>query len=163
MVGAVFFAVRKTRFALLMSAVAAATTVGCGGSESLKKQIAGLETQITSMRADQDRLEERLAAVELASAVPSRAAPGVASARPSVEHPRLKVIHLSPDQVGSSPESVDGPASAAPDGTGPRPTIRGTGDRIIKTGDGDRGDETTQNEQPAPRSVAQLGKGSRGN
>jgi hypothetical protein len=164
MARAVFFGVRRTRLAVpLFAAFAAASTLGCSSSDSLKKQISGLETQITAMRADQDRLEERLAAVELSSAVPSRTAPPTSASAKALEHPRLKVIHLSPDQVGGPPESVDGPSSAAPEGAGERPTIRGTGDRIIKTGDGDRGGESTQNDETPARPVAQLGKGPRGN
>jgi hypothetical protein len=154
----VFFGLRGTTVAVALAALFP-LTAACGGSDSLKKQVGALETQLTSVRADQDRLEERLAALEIASPVPSRAAKAISP--DAVEHPRLKVIHLSPDQAGPAAEPADAPSSTSPDPANRRPTIRGTGDRIIKTGDGDSG-ETTQIEEPSPRS-AQLGKASRGN
>jgi len=129
---------------------------GCGGTDRLKKQVAGLETQVTAMRADQDRLEERLAAVELSSSVPR----GSAAATPAtehVEHPRLKVIHLAPEDEESTVEEPT--PSASPDNGGRRPIIRGTGDRVIKLGDADS-NETTQNGDTGTRPVAQLGKDS---
>lgn len=137
--------------------------VGCGSSDRLKKQVSGLETQLTSLRADQDRLEERLAAVELTSAVPPR---GTASARDAaaaaaaadrVERPRLKIIHLSPDdQEPPADRATEPPASSAPDSSARRPIIRGTGDRVIKVGDGDS-DETTRSDPPTGKRVADLG------
>jgi hypothetical protein len=146
---------------VLLCAFAAWSSLGCSTSDSLKKQVTGLETQITGMRADQDRLQERLAALELASPVPSRQARPV-EPESRIERPRLKVIHLSPDQTGPTAEPAEGAAGATPEAGGRRPVIRGSGDRIIKSGDGDS-DETTQNDDSAPRSVAQLGKGARGN
>src|SRR6185436_734619 len=114
---------------------------------------------ITAMRADQDRLEERLAAIELSSAIPR--APAAAPAAQRVEHPRLKVIHLAPeDEETTTP--TEPPPAASPESTGKRPIIRGTGDRVIKLGDAES-DETTQNGESTGRPVAQLGKDSRGN
>jgi hypothetical protein len=127
---------------------------GCSGSDQLKKQIASLETQLTAVRADQDRLEERLAAVELSSTVaPRTAAKGTSSER--VDHPRLKVIHLSPDDEAAaatepSDESSTNPTKGTPSR---RPIIRGTGDRVIKAFDGD---ETTKNDDGSGSPVAEL-------
>lgn len=135
---------------------------GCSGSDRLKKQVAGLETQITAMRADQDRLEERLAAVELSSAVPRTPANSPSAER--LERPRLKVIHLAPDDdAEASAQPVDGPTPSAPTPATRRPIIRGTGDRVIKVGDGDAADESTRRDEPSVKPVAQLGKDSRGN
>src|ERR1044071_5001247 len=85
----------RSRVLSLALAFGGIALFGCGGTDQLKKQMASLETQLTGVRADQDRLEERLAAVELASTVPPRTAATHAPDR--VEHPRLKVIHLSPE------------------------------------------------------------------
>jgi hypothetical protein len=71
------------------------------------------------------------------------------------------VIHLSPDDDGASAE----PANEAPapsNDSAHRPIIRGTGDRVIKVGDGDADESTTRDGAPT-KPVAQLGKGPRGN
>lgn len=124
---------------------------GCGGSDALKKQVTSLETQLTAVRADEDRLEERLAALELASTIPSHASSARTPER--VDHPRLKVIHLSPEDEASaatepSDESSTSPSKAAPSR---RPIIRGTGDRVIK-----EGDESTRNDDASTAPVAEL-------
>lgn len=134
---------------------------GCSGSDRLKKQVSGLETQLTAMRADQDRLEERLAAVELSSALPRTPANSPSAER--VERPRLKVIHLAPEDARSGEETVDGPTPSAAEPAARRPIIRGTGDRVIKVGDGDGSDESSRRDEPQGKPVAQLGKESRGN
>lgn len=141
--------------AALSAFLGALCLVGCGHGDQLKKQIAALETQLTAVRADQDRAEERIAALELASSVPSRATPARAPDR--VDHPRLKVIHLSPEDETSaatepSDESSANPTKAAPSR---RPIIRGTGDRVIKAFDAE-GDESTKNDDAAVAPVAEL-------
>lgn len=128
---------------------------GCGGSDQLKKQVTALEAQLTAVRADQDRLEERLAAVELSSTVPSRTIAKSSSDR--VDHPRLKVIHLSPEDEAAtatepSDESSTSPTKGAPSR---RPIIRGTGDRVIKAFDAES-DETTKNDAASAAPVAEL-------
>jgi len=132
----------------------------CGGSEGMKKQVAGLETQLTAMRADQDRLEERLAALELSASQSSHA--GGAPAAERVERPRLKVIHLAPDEDGAPAEPANEAPAPSTNDTAHRPIIRGTGDRVIKVGDGDADDSTTRDGVPT-KPVAQLGKDARGN
>jgi len=119
----------------------------------LKKQVASLETQLTAVRADQDRLEERLAAVELASQTPTRAPAPPAADR--VEHPRLKVIHLAPEDESSAASEPSDETSASPtkDAASHRPIIRGTGDRVIKAFDGD---ESTKNDDAPSAPVAEL-------
>jgi hypothetical protein len=151
----------------LLLCPAALSTLGCAGTDRLKKQVAGLETQVTSMRADQDRLEERLAAVELSTA-PAKASDAPAPER--VEHQRLKVIHLAPDDGNASSNATpEAPASsgAAPTGASDpnahRPIIRGTGDRVIKVGDGDGSDESTRADGPVMAPLASLGRDSRRN
>jgi outer membrane murein-binding lipoprotein Lpp len=156
----VFFWLRGTSTALALAVLAAPAVSGCGaGSDALKKQVTSLETQVTSVRADQDRLEERLAALELSAPAPSRAAKSAAEA--PVEHPRLKVIHLSPDQAGPAAEPGDGPSGDGPDSNGRRPAIKGTGDKVIKTGDAEGA--STQNGAAKAQPVAQLGGDPRGN
>jgi hypothetical protein len=138
---------RTTLLAVLLLAPAFG---GCSGADRLKKQVSGLETQLTALRADQDRLEERLAAVELSSSVPSHSSSlrdGAGAAAERVERPRLKIIHLSPDDQEPPEKAAEPPPSSAPDSSARRPIIRGTGDRVIKVGDGDS-DETTRSDSP---------------
>ncbi len=147
----------------------AAVLSACGGNDALQKHVKALETQLTGLRADQDRLEERLAALELASAVPSKAAPRADAE--AVEHPRLKVIHLSPDEEDRpAPESAElqdrggkDKAPASEDAPGRRPIIRGTGDRVIKVGDSDEGGETTRREPAKGAPEVALAKDADGN
>jgi len=152
-----FFGLRSSAMGLLLAPLA---VVACGGNDGLKKQVAGLETQITAMRADQDRLEERLAALELGGPPAAHRAPTAAAAE-RVERPRLKVIHLSPDDQAAPAEPAE-PAPAPADAAAHRPIIRGTGDRVIKVGDGDA-DEPTSRDGTGTKPVAQLGKDAHGN
>jgi hypothetical protein len=144
--------------ALVLALLAGSAAFGCAGSDSLKKQVTGFETQLTTMRADQDRLEERLAALEL-STQNTRGEPSAAVER--VQRPRLKVIHLSPDE--EAPAAPAPETSSAPNGpdSAHRPVIRGTGDRVIKVGDGESG-ESTSRESNTAKPVAQLGKDAHG-
>jgi TolA-binding protein len=93
-----------------------------------------MESQLTALQADQDRLEERLEALELRGAVSARASQRTAERE--AERPRLKIIRLSPDD----PSGGGGAAPPVPDRAEPepednRPVIRGQGDRVIKVGD----------------------------
>ena len=139
------------RSVILVGVGALLLTAGCGSSDRLKKQVSQLESQVTAMRADQDRLEERLSALELSTPVPTKAAAPIADER--VERPRLKVIHLGPEAGGSPAEPADAPAPAGEPGER-RPIIRGSGDRVIKVGDGESGSESTSLRPSEPRTVA---------
>jgi outer membrane murein-binding lipoprotein Lpp len=139
-----------------------ASLFGCSSNDALKKQVASLETQLTAVRADQDRLEERLAAMELTSSVQPKAPTTTPQDR--VDHPRLKVIHLSPEDETSSVSEPSDESSSNPTKTpaSRRPIIRGTGDRVIKAFDAE-GDESTKNEDGASAPVAELRRESRRN
>lgn len=126
----------STGHAVLLTAcvaMAPALLLGCGGSDGTRRQVASLEKEIVGMRADQDRLEERLAALELrdrAGGSGSRP-PAVTRSEEPVERPRLKVIHMAPENTEPAP--VAAPETAPPEGPAARrPVIRGTGERVIK-------------------------------
>ena len=148
--------------AMVASLLLCSAVIGCGGSDRLKKQVSALESEITAMRADQDRLEERLSAVELAAQVPKTAAAAPTAER--VERPRLKVIHLAPEDTESPVEAAapEATPAATPEPAGHRPVIRGTGDRVIKVGD-EAGDESTRRDASLSTPLAELGKEARGN
>lgn len=122
----------RARGRLALAAWALTGALGCSSSDAMKKQVTALETQVTALRADHDRMEERLAAMELTARAP--AAPARAARE---EHPRLKVIQVAPGEDATEVAPVpDGEGSS--EGGGKRPVIRGSGDRIIKTGDGEQ-------------------------
>jgi hypothetical protein len=102
----------------------------------MKKRLKGLETELVAVRADHDRLEERLDAVELSSAIVVRDHEQRAV---QVEgRPRLKVIRLAPEHSEPAPRSApETPPSTAPDAPAAeeeRPIIRGTGDNVVRSG-----------------------------
>jgi hypothetical protein len=98
----------------------------------MKKQMRALETKVTALRADADRLEERLEAMELNAAVAARSDRRHAR-RGTEERPPLKVIRLSPDEDAPAEEPSEA-AEPTEEPKGKRPVIRGKGDNVIKTG-----------------------------
>ena len=119
--------------AVLVSVVGAA---GCSGErDALNKRVLALQEEVTLLQNSQDRLEERLAAIELRQ---SQMAEGPAQTAPSaprtMERPRLKVIRVEPDSA-HAPPTQGSPTPRAPqpedsESDTPRPVIRGTGTRL---------------------------------
>jgi hypothetical protein len=155
------FFVRNWRF-VAPSLFSAMTVFGCVGADPMKKHVNALETEVRRLRADADRAEERIAALELSSQVSSRSAPEAPKA--TLEHPRLKIIHLSPDdEAPATDEPADVPPSeAAGAPSDRRPIIRGTGDRVIKVGDLVP-DESSANDVGRKSASMELAKDAHGN
>jgi hypothetical protein len=105
---------------------------GCGGDRAMQQRLDALRDQITKMQSEQDRLEERLAAIEMqrVSALPRGTALADAS---GVQRPRLKVIKLTPESesaLGADPgEEPLESADAGPE-DGPRPVLRSRGSQV---------------------------------
>ena len=111
------------RYALLGGFLVALTASGCSGADSSsRRQLDEMRRDIHSVQSDNDRLNERVTALELAATGgASKKAAGDPDGRPD-----LQVVHLtpgeSPDEFG---ESVEMPADDAP------PTvIRAEGTRV---------------------------------
>lgn len=106
-----------------------------GGHDDLTKRLASVQTELGQLQKHNERLEERLQALEVRKEAP---VPRAAGAEPggTSERPRLMVVKLEPGSDGSTePAPTDAPTAAmrpedsAAD-TSPRPMIRlyGSGD-----------------------------------
>ncbi len=140
------------------SFLALALLSGCASnSNALEKRLADLREDIRRLQNDNDRVNERLEAVELRQVhAESAAAKPAAQARTTtVTRPRLKVLHLGPNgEPGEEPAAPAGAEDA------PRMILKGQGkDLEIKQNAGDsssRGGQrektvaVSQNEESAP-------------
>ncbi|MFO7179239.1 MAG: hypothetical protein DIU78_011120 [Pseudomonadota bacterium] len=112
--------------ALLVSAFA---TLGCASDrEGLERRLAELADDIARLQAKNDRLSERLDALETQQSAATPAAPAAtpAPAAERVERPPLKVVKLEPpeDLPLSRPKSPEVAPEERPDAPGDRPVIR---------------------------------------
>lgn len=97
-----------------------------------------MRQELVRVHNDNDRLEERLSALEAEQAAKAKARDSKPT-QPS--HPPLKVVRLEPEEVATpEPESTVVTASqlASPDATkgqdsSPRPMIKGTGQKVFST------------------------------
>lgn len=93
---------------------------GCAGQNNqTKQQLEALEDRIAILQNERDRLDERVSSLEQQQRVLMTAA----ATQPSgaAERPPLRVIRLSPEQP------------PAPEPTGERVLISGSGDRLTTT------------------------------
>jgi regulator of replication initiation timing len=100
---------------------------GCASEgDALDKRLAKLQEEVTRVQSENDRMAERLDAVELRQATQERPQERVASAGPAqtVSRPKLKVVKVESEGDFSSPEAVD---AAPTEDTGPRVVISGEG------------------------------------
>ena len=111
-------------FVICALATAAALLSGCGSDkDKIEKRLTEMREEITRLQNSQDRVGERLMALEMQQAAPRNA---VAKKKKTpakeerVERPPLKVIKLTPD--GSAAEAGE-PKEPADDDK-PRPTIK---------------------------------------
>jgi tol-pal system protein YbgF len=103
-------------------------------TDALKKNVADLQDSVMRLQNSQDRLQERVVALELrgknlnAASTPQAAATPSASADPP---PRLRVVKLEPGQSQdlSAAPSSEGAPRADDDADAPRPVIRAEGER----------------------------------
>ena len=96
----------------LIAVPAALCIAGCGGGETdaMKKRVSALQDEVTLLQNSQDRLEERLAAVEMGAQEAAERPPKAESASGTFERPRLKVIKVQPGGDSQAPET--GPAAS---------------------------------------------------
>jgi hypothetical protein len=114
---------------------------GCAtSSDAIEKKLSSLREEIQKLQNENDRVSERLEAVELRQAREEAKGAEVKTAKdePGVlTRPRLKVLHLSPD--GTSNEGQPDPAAspAAGQDSAPRMMLKGQGkDLELRQGGG---------------------------
>jgi len=91
---------------------------GCAGkSQALEKRLADLDTQLTQVQNENDRLAERVGSLELQRAA-APAPQAAASDEPTVfERPPLKIIRVEPQARAATEQDAErqGTPAAAPD------------------------------------------------
>ncbi len=111
---------------LVASALLAAVGLGgcSSGLEGVEKRLASLQDEITKLQNQNDRLVERVDAVEVREARQSQPKPAPAAA--SSERPSLKVVKVVPEDTAGMPSpQVEAPAPGeAADDPSPRPVIK---------------------------------------
>jgi hypothetical protein len=108
---------------------------GCGGGnrEALEKRIAGLQEEVTRVQNTNDRLAERVQALEIVGmrapkAAAAEAAPAAEPEETRVARPTLKVVKLTPGATAPTAEPAAEEPTAAEE-KGPRPVIKDYGVR----------------------------------
>jgi len=98
----------------------------CAGDEATQKRLGAMQEELDRVQNRADRLEERLTALEVQS---QKQTVRIDEDSEASERPNLKVVKLSPDDVGSgasAPRPTPGAAKHA-DEEGVRPVIRASG------------------------------------
>jgi hypothetical protein len=120
----------QTRSLLIFCAL---TVIGCGGGnkETLEKKVKGLQDEVTRLQNSQDRVAERLQAIEIQAMreKPSASATAPAKDEPAtVSRPPLKIVKLAPGPAGGG-EPVADVVEPQPDddATSTRPVLRDYG------------------------------------
>lgn len=124
------------------TAFAALCAIGCGSDkDSLEKRVGALREEVVALQNNNDRLAERLMAIEMRQdqAAPARTRAATSSetetSEGNIERPPLKVVRLAPgSKEAPAAEKAAEAAEMAEDET-PRPMIRDLGSgRRARTG-----------------------------
>lgn len=119
---------------------ATALTTACGTTNDTKKRLAAVQEQLTVLQNTNDRLEDRIAALELNNARKPAAAAPTSAETGLLARPPLKVVKVDPT---TKPDGSPGGAAASPPQTATatptapqdeddaaRPLIRGSGEKV---------------------------------
>jgi tol-pal system protein YbgF len=118
----------RSTIVIMSGLVALATGTGCAGpSAAAESQMDGFRKEISKVQSDNDRLNERVSALEGAQ---SRGAPDVKRKDGTPEGPKLQVVKLVP---GQDPDALatEGDDEAAADSSEPT-VIRAEGNRVTQ-------------------------------
>jgi hypothetical protein len=111
---------------VLGSCLAALGQLGCSsGLEGVEKRLGSMQDEITKLQNQNDRLVERVDAMEVREAKADKAAK-VPSATAAAERPSLKVVKVVPEDTSGMPSPQVGtpPPGEAADDPSPRPVIK---------------------------------------
>ncbi len=111
--------------AVLICSILVAAISGCSSDrDAMDKRLAGLRDDIARLQADNDRLSERVEALETHPA-PAPAPAKQAAANADESHPPLKVVKLVPNAAPAGDSNTgDVAADERVDAPGNRPVIR---------------------------------------
>ncbi len=122
---------------VLVLALGASLSACAGQNQATKKHLADLEDTVTRLQNGQDRLEERLVALELRARHDDQTKQKAAAVAPAPQaaprHPKLAVVKLAPGESGAAEapvaDAIDVPPAEPPpeSDAGPRPVLRATG------------------------------------
>jgi hypothetical protein len=130
--------------------------LGCASQgDALEKRFAKLQEDVTRIQSENDRMAERLDAVELREATASRKEERVATAdQPTtVTRPKLKIVHVDADDA-SLADMAD---NSAADDSGPRVVIQGEG-KTIETRSVPGGSKPASKVEAAPAKKPEAAK-----
>ncbi len=120
--------------ARVLGTAGALAAVGCsGGQDKFQKELDSLQEQVVRMQGEQDRMSERLVAMEAIGASPAaqvkKRADGESDEAGFEERPRLKVVQMAPDADAApadESESVALPQQVDEDAKRPKIELNGT-------------------------------------
>ncbi|HYP88421.1 MAG TPA: hypothetical protein VEQ59_09710 [Polyangiaceae bacterium] len=128
---------------MLGGALGVALLGGCSsGLDGVDKRLSAMQDEIAKVQNQNDRLVERLDAVELRQAKSEVAAKPSAPVVSSSERPSLKVVKVVPEDTSGMPSPQVGtvPANEAADDPSPRPVIK------LRGGGGGKNDSKNKGE-----------------
>ena len=101
---------------------------GCSsGLEGVEKRLSSMQDEISKLQNQNDRLVERVDAMEVREAKAVRAEKAPAAAAANGERPSLKVVKVVPEDTSgmpSAPQVAPPPPGEAADDPSPRPVIK---------------------------------------
>ncbi|HWA74692.1 MAG TPA: hypothetical protein VG937_20245 [Polyangiaceae bacterium] len=116
------------RAAVFSTLVLLFSTAGCASDrDAIDKRMAGLRDDITRLQAENDRLGDRVDALEVKNSAPASKNAAPAPAESKVERAPLKVVKLLPGEAPAGTADAEAAELAAderPDAPGTRPVIR---------------------------------------
>jgi hypothetical protein len=114
---------------------------GCAtSSDAIEKKLSGMREEIQKLQNENDRVSERLEAIELRQARAEAKGAEVKTAREEpgvVTRPQLKVLRLSPDGASEDGQAEPAAAPASGSDSAPRMMLKGQGkDLELRQGGG---------------------------
>lgn len=105
--------------------------LGCSsGLDGVEKRLSAMREEITALQNQNDRLVERMDALEVKQARAEAKSKAPVASEATTERPPLKVVRLEPGAEPGAPQTGDVAAGEAADDPSPRTVIRGRGSNV---------------------------------